>query len=338
MKIEQFALLIILLIGGKILNKDWTKLKQSAHGIPTYDSLIPYILEVLKNEEEATNKLIKKRLFDHLQVPEKVLTQKYPEYPNSEGILYNRVSFALSDLYKAGALERPRRGVYHITDLGRDLLDRYGDSLTKKDLETQPEYVEYMNELEIRNQRTDGILAVPDHDEETKIDIKKLINTMNNEVAIELLDKIRNSDPYFFERLVVDLLDKMGYSGENGHAKVTTKSNDGGIDGVINQDPLGTSTVYIQAKRYKEDNTVGRSAIQSFYGALAGINADRGVFITTSSYSKGAREFAKNQGIVLVDGIELTDLMLKYQVGVETAEQYVTYQIDNNYFESENSL
>lgn len=283
------------------MNRDWTKLKQSSHGIPTYDSLIPYILEVLKNGEEATNKVIKKRLFEFLQVPDKILNQKYPEYPNSEGILYNRVSFALSDLYKAGALERPRRAVYQITDLGKGLLDKYGDSLTKKDLEAQPEYIQYKKELEIRNQRTEGSLAVSDHDESTKIDIKKLINTMNNEVAIELLDKIRNSDPFFFEHMVVDLLVKMGYSGESGHAKVTNRSNDGGIDGVINQDPLGTSTVYIQAKRYKEDNTVGRSAIQSFYGALAGINADRGVFITTSSYSKGAQEFAKNQGIVLID-------------------------------------
>lgn len=320
------------------MNRDWTKLKQSSHGIPTYDSLIPYILEVLKNGEEATNKVIKKRLFEFLQVPDKILNQKYPEYPNSEGILYNRVSFALSDLYKAGALERPRRAVYQITDLGKGLLDKYGDSLTKKDLEAQPEYIQYKKELEIRNQRNEGSLAVSDHDESTKIDIKKLINTMNNEVAIELLDKIRNSDPFFFEHMVVKLLEKMGYSGENGHAKVTSRSNDGGIDGVINQDPLGTSTVYIQAKRYKEDNTVGRSAIQSFYGALAGINADRGVFITTSSYSKGAQEFAKNQGIVLIDGIQLTDLMLKYRVGVEVADQYTTFQIDSDYFETEDLM
>lgn len=317
------------------MNKDWTKLRQSSNGIPTYDSVIPYILEVLKSGEEATNKVIKKRLFEFLQIPKNILEQKYVEYPNSEGILHNRVSFALSDLYKAGALDRPRRAVYQITELGLSLLKEYGDDLTKKIIETQPGYVQYMKELEIRNKRTEGTSEVTSKDENTKVDIYKIINTINNEVAIELLDKIRNSDPYFFERLVVDLLVAMGYSGENGEAKVTNRSNDGGIDGVINQDPLGTSTVYIQAKRYKEDNVIGRAAIQSFYGALAGINADRGVFITTSSYSKGAMEFAKGQGIVLIDGIQLTDLMLKYNVGVEVANQYTIFRIDNDYFESE---
>lgn len=214
------------------MNRDWTKLRQSSNGIPTYDSLIPYILEVLKSGEEATNKVIKKRLFEFLQIPKNILEQKYVEYPNSEGILHNRVSFALSDLYKAGALDRPRRAVYQITELGLSLLKEYGDALTKKIIETQPGYVQYMKELEIRNQRTEGTSEVTSKDEDTKVDIYKLINTINNEVAIELLDKIRNSDPYFFERLVVDLLVAMGYSGENGEAKVTNRSNDGGIDGV----------------------------------------------------------------------------------------------------------
>src|SRR5699024_5795563 len=117
--------------------------------------------------------------------------------------------------------------------------------------------------------------------------------------------------------------DAMGYSGKNGNVKVTPQSNDGGIDGIINQDPLGTSTVYLQVKRYAEKNVIGRPAIQAFYGALASVNADRGVFITTSSFSKGALEFAKNQGIVLIDGIQLTELMIEYKVGVEPAQEYV---------------
>lgn len=315
------------------VNRDWTKLKQSSNGVPTYDSLIPYILEVLKNGEETTNKVIKQRLQNFLQFSEEILTQTYPDLPNSEPIVFNRVSFALSDLYKAGALKRPKRGVYQITDVGLSLLEQYGEELTKDILVNQPDYIQYMEELNIRNERSEEDIENIPENAETQVDVKKIITTRNNEVAIELLNKIRESDPFFFERLVVDLLDKMGYSGENGEAKVTSKSNDGGIDGVINQDPLGTRTVYIQAKRYKEDNIVGRSAIQSFYGALAGINADRGVFITTSGYSSGAKEFAKNQGIVLIDGIQLTELMLQYNVGVEVANTYVVYRIDNDYFE-----
>lgn len=317
------------------MNRDWTKLKQSSNGLPTFDSLIPYLLEVLKDGEETTRKVIKKRLFEFLQIPEKILNQTHPNQSNGRMILPDRVGFALSDLYKAGALKRPKRGIYKITDIGLSLLEKYGEKLTKKILEEQPEYIQYEKELEIRNQRTDGGAGLISDEEEIQMDISQLVTTKNNEVAIELLDKVRNSNPYFFERMVVKLLENMGYSGEHGEATVTQKSNDGGIDGIINQDPLGTSTVYIQAKRNKEGNIIGRSTIQSFYGALAGINADRGVFITTSSYSKGAKNFAGNQGIVLIDGIQLTDLMLRYEVGVEKAEQYVVYQIDNDYFELE---
>lgn len=332
---EKYYLKRLILDKGIILNRNWNKLKKSSNGIPTWDSLIPYILEVLKDGEEATKKVIKQRLFDFLQVPEEVLNQRYPSHSSGKMILPNRIGFALSDLCKAGALQRPKRGIYQITDIGLSLLKTYGDRLTTKILEEQPEYIQYEKELEIRNQKTDRRSDLGRNEGEIQGDIRHLVTTKNNEVAIELLDKVRNSDPYFFERMVVKLLENMGYSGDYGEARVTQKSNDGGIDGIINQDPLGTSTVYIQVKRNKEDNTVGRSTIQSFYGALADINADRGVFITTSSYAKGAEEFAKNQGIVLIDGIQLTDLMLRYEVGVEKAEEYVVYQIDNDYFEME---
>lgn len=320
------------------MNKNWRKLKQSSNGIPTWDSLLPYILEVIKNGEETTNKVIKERLMDYFKLPEEVLQKTHDEKPNSEPIIFSRVSFALSALYKASAVKRPKRSVYQITSIGKELLEQYDDKLTLEILEAQPEYKEYVKELEVRNKRTDGkaITEVnPDLEFETEIDIEKLVNSKNNETGIELLDKIRSSNPYFFERLVVDLLDRMGYSGENGEAKVTSRSNDGGIDGLINQDPLGTSTVYIQAKRYKEDNVIGRQTVQSFYGALAGIRADRGVLITTSSFTKGAKDYAKNQGIVLVGGIQLTDLMLKYEVGIEKEQEYVVYRIDNDYFDEE---
>lgn len=164
--------------------------------------------------------------------------------------------------------------------------------------------------------------------------VEAIVNERNNEVKVELLNKIRETDPYFFEELVVKLLDTMGYSGRNGSMTVTNQSNDGGIDGIINQDPLGTRTVYLQVKRYAEHNVVGRPAVQGFYGALAGVNADRGVFITTSSFSKGAIEFAKNQGIVLIDGIQLTELMIEYKVGVEPAQEYIVYQINYDDFET----
>lgn len=316
------------------MNKDWRKLKHSANNVPTNDSLLPYVLEVLKDGNESHKKVIIERVIEFLQIPESILTEKYPDSPDNEGILVDRFGWALSSLYMSDLVERPRRGVYKITESGLTMLSHYGDKLTKKDLEELPAFKKYKKELAIRNQRTGNKISLPGIDGKV-IQVESLINNQNNEVAIELLDKVRQVDPSFFERLVVDLLVAMGYSGKNGDAKVTTQSNDGGIDGIINQDPLGTSTVYIQAKRYRDGNTVGRPAIQSFYGALASVNADRGVFITTSNFAKGAQEFAKSQGIVLIDGIKLTELMMQYGVGIEVAKVYKQFRIDSDYFEDE---
>lgn len=316
------------------MNKDYKKLKTSADSVPRYESLIPYVLEILKDKQAVHKKIIQDKVIDFLSIPEEIVGVKYVDYPDEDGILINRFSFALSDLFKSNAVERPKRGVYQITESGISLLNEHGDKLNKAILEKQEPYIKYMTELKLRNEKSGVSISESEETEEQNLkDVEKLVTSMKNMVAIELLEKVRNGDPIFFEKLVVKLLVAMGYSGKNGNSHVTKPTNDGGIDGIINQDPLGTSTVYIQAKRYAEDNKVGRSAIQSFYGALAAVHADRGVFITTSDYSKGAKEFAKNQGIVLINGIELTDLMIQYGVGVEPISEFKVYRIDNDYFE-----
>lgn len=328
------------------MNKDWNILKKSSSGLPTWDSFIPYILEVLKNGEETTRAVIVKRVLDFLGIPEDLRRQEYTNSESSQSVLYNRIGFSLTDLYKAKAIIRPRTAVYKITEEGLSLLEKHGDQLTTNILQEQPEYIAYMEELKLRNKRSKDKSKDPAKDQldsytplEQEKDyqeiVEKLIDERNNEVEIELLNKLRETDPIFFEKLVVKLLEKMGYSGENGNVKVTAQSNDGGIDGIINQDPLGTSTVYLQVKRYAEKNVIHRPDIQGFYGALASVNADRGVFITTSSFSSGAKEFARNQGIVLIDGIQLTELMLEYKVGVEKAKEYTVYQINYDDFEAE---
>lgn len=323
-----------LLFGGIKMNKDYKKLKASADSVPRYESLIPYVLEILKDKQAVHKKIIQDKVIDFLSISEEIVGVKYVDYPDEDGILINRFSFALSDLFKSNAVERPKRGVYQITERGISLLNEHGDKLNKAILEKQEPYIKYMTELKLRNEKSGVSISESEETEEQNLkDVEKLVTSMKNMVAIELLEKVRNGDPIFFEKLVVKLLVAMGYSGKNGNSHVTKPTNDGGIDGIINQDPLGTSTVYIQAKRYAEDNKVGRSAIQSFYGALAAVHADRGVFITTSDYSKGAKEFAKNQGIVLINGIELTDLMIQYGVGVEPVSKFTVYRIDNDYFE-----
>ena len=314
------------------MNRNWKKLKHSTNQVPTSESFLPYVLVVLQNEEETTKKVIEERVIELLQIPQELMRVSYPNYPD-DSILLNRLSFTLSNLYKANAIQRSRRGVYKMTEDGKMLLKQYGETLTLKILEQQPAYQRYMQELTTRNKRK-GVKYLDEEEYEEKMDVDVIVANRNNQLEIELLDKIRQVTPGFFEQLVVDLLNAMGYSGENGEATVTSRTNDGGIDGIINQDPLGTSTVYVQAKRYQASNTVGRPEVQAFYGALAAVNADRGVFLTTSKFSQGAQEFAKNQGIVLVDGLKLTELMLSYRVGVEVAQKYELFRIDTDYFES----
>lgn len=321
----------------KKVNDNWKNLKTSKDGMPTYDSFYPYILKVLEDGKEKNKATIIKEVAIFLRVPEEIINIKYPNYPTSQGVFFSRLSFTLSDLYKAAAIERPRRAVYRITEKGLNLLATYGDGLTKDILKEQKEFKKYEAELKTRNEKDQIPESIETEEEpvDERLQIEELVKKVNNEVATELLDKIRSTNPYFFEKLVLDLLEKMGYGGTSGSSMVTNKSNDGGIDGIINQDPLGTNTVYVQAKRYKESNIIQRPAIQGFYGALAGINADRGVFITTSSFSKNAIAYAKRQSIVLVDGIQLTDMMLKYKVGIESHRVIELLKIDDDYFEDE---
>lgn len=132
--------------------------------------------------------------------------------------------------------------------------------------------------------------------------------------------------------MMVRLLSNMGYKGTNGQSLVTQRSNDSGIDGIINQDPLGLRTVYVQVKRYSQDNVVGRPVIDEFFGALRRKHTDRGVFITTSSFTEGAKEAAKQLNIALVDGEMLTNLMIQYKVGIQTKQTYELYDIDEDFF------
>ena len=161
------------------------------------------------------------------------------------------------------------------------------------------------------------------------------IRTLNTELASELLDAIKKNSSHFFEQLVVDLMLALGYGGSMTDAGTAFKTtNDGGIDGVIKEDRLGLSNIYLQAKRWKEDSTVGRPQIQEFVGALMGRHATRGVFITTSKFSSGAIEYAKHlpQPVILIDGEKLVQLMIEYNVGVTTRQTYEVKRLDLDYF------
>lgn len=253
----------------------------------------------------------------------------------------NRIGWALSYLTNVGALDRPSRGNYRIAEAGRGLLERFPEGLRERDISALAEdrvggLSPYVAAPRATSAVSEGAPATAETSGQAMTPLEQVeegVDRIHRDVALELLQRLRGKEPAFFEQAVVDLLLAMGYGGTLGSGAVTQLSNDGGIDGVIDQDHLGLSRIYIQAKRYSEGVTVGRPEVQGFVGAVHG-RADSGVFITTSHFSKGAREFADMTPtrIILIDGARLTDLMIRFGVGVQIRETYKVVEIDEDFF------
>lgn len=249
-------------------------------------------------------------------------------------------NFGLKNLEIVGYVEPLQRGQDVIlTDSGRSAdLTNYPDELQNQKIGAywnKKNTLRYeKNKAKQNNTEAKEIVEseLGDSFELSEKQIKDWFEKQNSDLSETLIAKLRKTDPYQFEEMMEKLLNAMGYKGTNGQSVVTQKSNDGGIDGIINQDPLGLRTVYIQVKRYAENN-VGSPEINSFFGALRRKQADRGVFITTSSFTKDAKEAAKQLNIALVDGEMLTNLMIQYKVGVQVSQTYELYDIDDDFFE-----
>ena len=250
----------------------------------------------------------------------------------------NRIQWSLESLHRAGLLLRVERGTYKISTLGVDFLDNH-PSFTEKDLMFFPAFhawVKNNRTLPKEEKASNPLLAkeddiyIPQASPEETLD--NAIQAINSALASELLEAIKKNSPFFFEQLVVDLMLAMGYGGSRsdaGHAFKT--SGDGGIDGVIKEDALGLSKIYLQAKRWN-NTSVDRPEIQKFVGALMGCHATRGVFITTSKFTAGAIAYAEHQPVILVDGEKLVQLMIEYNVGVTTRQTYEVKRLDLDYF------
>ena len=248
----------------------------------------------------------------------------------------NRIGWGLSFLTNVGALERPRRANYMITDAGRELISKFPAGATEREIRKLGHDSTSLVRIYKKSERVSATTFEQSSIPESLTPIEQIeigIERIREEVSIELLSKLQGREPGFFEEAVVELLLAMGYGGTSGAGAVTKMSNDGGIDGVIDQDILGLNRVYIQAKRYSENNIVGRPDLQGFVGALSG-KADSGVFITTSRFSDAAEIYAKNvpTRIILIDGNRLTDLMIRYGVGVQVRETYKIVEIDEDFF------
>jgi len=248
----------------------------------------------------------------------------------------NRVNWACFDLYKAGLLERPTKGRYQISDFGKEVLGSASPhEITRSYLsEISKEFADFVTPKAV-NGGTASIKPLPpitDRTPEEEIDVA--VGVIDQSLRSDLLDQLLKVEPYRFEQVVIDLLFAMGYGGSREEAaRVTKRAGDEGIDGVINEDRLGLDVIYVQAKRWK--STVGRPDIQGFVGALAGKQAHKGVFITTSSFSQEAIQFARNisQKVILIDGGRLADLMIEHNVGVSTTRTVAIKRIDSDYFE-----
>ncbi len=266
------------------------------------------------------------------------LTQEQREMALSSGQLVyaNRIGWGLSLLTKVGALARPIKGSYAMTDAGHWLLAEFPEGVTNRQVQDLGEddesplrpYVASVSNKAVLDE-ADSLTSALTPTELIQEGIKRI----HEEVAGELLDRLLGREPEFFEEAVVKLLLAMGYGGTSGRGTVTSLRNDGGIDGVIDQDVLGLSRVYVQAKRYSADRGVQRPDIQAFVGALSG-KADAGVFITTGRFSEGAVSYTQTipTRVVLIDGDRLASLMIKYAVGVQTTEVHQVVEIDEDFF------
>jgi restriction system protein len=253
----------------------------------------------------------------------------------------NRVGWARTYLKQAGLLESPKRGVLRITERGKATLSKSPKRIDVKFLDQFAEFREFRTKRSdtatVVAVETNAPAAQPTPEAETPEDrLAAAYRRIRQDLESELLDQVKGSSPAFFERLVVDLLVAMGYGGSRRDAgRALGKSGDGGIDGIIKEDKLGLDVIYLQAKKW--EGTVGRPEIQKFAGALQGHRAAKGVFITTSSYTRDALEYVNmiNTKIILIGGQELAALMIDHNVGVTRVGMYELKKVDADYFEGE---
>lgn len=299
--------------------------------IPDYQSILLPLLKMVSDKQPHSLRSLYEKLSDEFGLSHEERAELLPS--GSQSIIENRIGWAKTYLKKAGLLEYPKRGYAQITPRGLELLTRNYKELKARDLRQFDEFQEFTNQTYDSNTAAYPTEQVASDDATPTEAIEAAYQRLRAELASEIMSQIKDSSPIFFERLVVDLMIKMGYGGSRKEAgEATRPSADGGIDGIIREDRLGLDTIYLQAKRW--DNVVGRPEIQKFAGALQGERAKKGVFITTSSFSREAKEYVNNvdSKIVLIDGERLTGLMIDFGVGVSTRQVFEVKQLDSDYF------
>jgi restriction system protein len=302
--------------------------------IPDYQSIMLPLLKVVADNKEYRLQELIEILSKTFKLTDDDRKEMLPS--GQQRIFDNRVAWARTFLKKAGLVESPRRAFVKITERGLKVLSENPDFINVRFLRQFPEFIEFQTTKKETNE------TEFDEQSESTETPEELLETaylkIRKSLAQELINKVIQLPPAFFEKLVVELLVKMGYGGSIKDAgKAIGKTNDEGIDGTIKEDKLGLDIIYIQAKRWQPGNTVGRPEIHKFVGALAGQGAKKGIFITTSSFTKEAIEYQpRNETkIVLIDGDQLSQMMIDHDLGVSSTNKYEIKKIDHDYFGDE---
>lgn len=290
--------------------------------LPKFHETFNPILDILSNGEILHHRELLKQVVEkyYSNLPKELLDQKTK---SGDTLILNRIAWGKSYLKKGGFILYPKRGMVQITDKGKQAIEK---KLNLKDVEGETDFMDFYSE-----EKTKGL---PSENSEIKNAtpqdlIDKGFAEIDAQVKSDLLEKLKSIDPYYFEKVILILLKKMGY----GDFIETSKSGDGGIDGIINEDKLGLDKIYIQAKRYGE-NKVREKDIRNFIGAMSG-DTTKGVFVTTSEFDKGAIQKARDahHTIILIDGLKMADLMHEYNVGIQVKSTYEVKELDEDFFE-----
>ena len=303
--------------------------------VPKFFEFFEGVLRAIQDGELHTAKEVREIIAKEMNISDADRLEMLPS--GKQTTFDNRVAWARTYLDKAGLIETPTRGKYQITEAGKTALTS-GEKIDLKYLERSDRFKEFHKATTPNSTETTDEDNT-ESDESPMETLDAAFQQVNAALASQLMDEVMKLSPTEFERLVVKLLLKMGYgSGIEEAGMVTQPSNDGGIDGIIKEDQLGFSHIYIQAKQWAVDQTVGKPEIQKFVGALQGQQAQKGLFITTAKFSSGALQFADNllgAKVVLVDGTVLTKLMIKHNVGVSVEHVYEVKRLDSDFFAEE---
>lgn len=296
--------------------------------IPSHEELMLPMLKLLSDGKMHSKAECTSKLSEEFQLSEDERRKMLPS--GRVTIINSRVGWSKTYLQASGLVETGKRGYYKITNEGLKVLRESPTTIDSKFLMRYKSFRDFYRpqkkttDFKHENNESKEDVLTPEEQ------IDKAYKSITSKLASDIIDKILQQKPQFFEKLVVDLLQTMGY----GVGHTTQLSGDGGIDGIIQEDKLGLSNVFIQAKRWQRGHNVGRPELQAFVGAMASSGGKRGVFITTSDYSKEATSF-KPEGykIALINGTKLAELMISYNVGVSTEMKYEIKKIDSDYYE-----